>query len=256
MRRARFYLRLMRLAAVLGFGLLLATGLRLQALLGFNPPQRTRQRACHWFMRSLAAVLPFDIHVSGALPDQPMLWVANHQSWSDIPLLGMLQPMTFLAKADIRQWPVVGWLTAEAGTAFIQRGSGEHSAVSQRLAANLSQGRSQLIFPEGTTTDGTSLRMFHSRLLAAAISAGVPIQPVALRYLRNGVIDPVAPFIGDDDLLAHPFRLMAEDTAVVEITLLPPIKSEGMQRNQLARQCHGAIAQALYGDIQPLPLAA
>lgn len=252
----RLYLRLARLAAVMALGLALATGLRVRALLGLTPSRDTRQRLCRWFLKRLARTLPYRVRLTGELPDQPMLWVANHMSWSDIPLLGMLQPLTFLAKAEIRQWPIVGWLTTEAGTQFIQRGSGDSAALSQQLAGDLAQGRSLLIFPEGTTTDGTSLRTFHSRLLACAIDTGVPVQPVAIRYLRNGEPDPVAPFIGDDDLLSHLFRLFAEDVAEVEIQLLPPLQSQGTQRNPLARSCHSAIAEALYGPAMQEPVAA
>lgn len=256
MRRVRLYLRLTRLAAVVALGLMLATGLRLRALLGFMPSQGSRQQLCCWFLKRLAKSLPFEVRVTGDIPDQPMLWVANHLSWSDIPLLGMLQPMTFLAKAEIRQWPLIGWLTAEAGTQFIHRGHGDSATLSQQLAGELARGRSLLIFPEGTTTDGTLLRTFHSRLLACAIDTGVAVQPVAIRYLRNGVTDPVAPFIGDDDLLSHLFRLLAEDAATVDIKLLPPLESQGAQRNPLARRCHDAIAVALYGDSIHVPVAA
>jgi len=255
MRRFRLCLRLVRLAAVILYGLLLASGLKLRTLVGFKPSQALRQRLCRSFLGRLAAALPFEIRVTGESPDKPMLWVANHLSWSDIPLLGMLQPMTFLAKAEIRHWPVIGWLTAEAGTRFIQRGGGDSTSLSQHLGQELEQGRSLLIFPEGTTTDGTSLRLFHSRLLACAIETGTPVQPVAIRYMRDGVIDPIAPFIGDDDLLSHLFRLMAADTAVVEIQLLPPISSHDKQRNPLARNCHSAIAEALYGPPVGMPVA-
>ena len=253
--RIRFYWRLVRLGTVILYGLLLASGLKLRTVVGLKPSQTLRQRLCRSFLGRLAAALPFEVRVTGEPTDKPMLWVANHSSWSDIPLLGMLQPMTFLAKAEVRRWPVIGWLTTQAGTRFIQRGEGDSAALSQQLTMELKQGRSLLMFPEGTTSDGSSLRRFHSRLLACAIESGVPIQPVAIRYLRNGAIDPVAPFVDDDDLLAHLLRLLAEDAAVVEIKLLPPIPSHNTQRNPLARRCHSAINEALYGPSQVVPVA-
>ncbi len=256
MQRFRLYLRLARIIAVVAFGLVLASGLRLRTLLGPRPSQASRQRLCRWFLARLAMALPFEVRMTGELPDRPMLWVANHLSWSDIPFLGMLRPMTFLAKADILKWPLVGWLTEEAGTQFIQRGSGDSSTLTQLLADELKQGRNLLIFPEGTTTDGTSVRTFHSRLLGCAIDAGVPVQPVAIRYLREDAVDPIAPFIGDDDLLSHLFRMLREDTAVVEIKLLSPILTVGTQRNPLARRCHEVITGALQSSPQPLASAA
>lgn len=256
MGRLRLYMRLVRLCGVIAIGLSFASALKLQALVGIRPSQATRHRLCRWFLARLAAALPYEVRLRGTRPDQPMLWLANHLSWTDIALLGMLQPMAFLAKSEVRQWPLFGWLAAEAGTQFIRRGSGDSSTLNQLLSAELQQGRNLLIFPEGTTTDGTTLRTFHSRLLACAIETGTPIQPVAIRYLRDGGADPVAPFIGDDDLLSHLFRLLAADVAVVEIQLLQPIDSRGMERNRLARSCHTAIAEALYGAAAPVPVAA
>ncbi|MCQ4313119.1 1-acyl-sn-glycerol-3-phosphate acyltransferase [Pseudomonas stutzeri] len=256
MKRLRFYLRIIRLGAVIAVGLLFASALKLQALLRLRPSPASRQRLCRWFLARLAAALPYEVRLTGNRPDQPMLWLANHLSWTDIPLLGMLRPMSFLAKSEVRKWPLLGWLAAEAGTQFIRRGSGDSGALTQQLVAELQQGRDLLIFPEGTTTNGAALRTFHSRLLACAIETGTPIQPVAIRYLRDGQADPIAPFIGDDDLLSHLFRLLATDVAVVEIQLLQPIESRGMERNRLARLCHSAIAEAIYGSAAPACAAA
>lgn len=247
MGRLRFCARLARLCGVIAIGLLMATGLKLQALAGIRPSQALRHRLCRWFLARLSAALPYKVRLTGNLPAQPMLWLANHLSWTDIALLGMLQPMAFLAKSEVRQWPLLGWLAAEAGTQFIRRGGSDSGALNRLLSAELQQGHNLLIFPEGTTTDGATLRTFHSRLLACAIETGTPIQPVAIRYLRDGQADPIAPFIGDDDLLSHLFRLLAADVAVVEVQLLQPIDSRGMERNRLGRACHTAVAEALYG---------
>jgi 1-acyl-sn-glycerol-3-phosphate acyltransferase len=97
-----------------------------------------------------------------------MLWVSNHVSWTDIPLLGALQPLSFLSKAEVRDWPVAGWLAHKGGTQFIRRGAGDSSQVGQQLTRHLQQGHHLLIFPEGTTTDGLALRTFHGRLLSSA----------------------------------------------------------------------------------------
>jgi 1-acyl-sn-glycerol-3-phosphate acyltransferase len=110
-----------------------------------------------------------------------MLWVSNHVL-DRHPLLGMLTPLSFLSKAEVRHWPVAGWLAEKAGTLFIRRGGGD----SQRLRARRSPAGAAsplLIFPEGTTTSGRTLRTFHGRLLAGAIDRGV-VQPVAIQYLR------------------------------------------------------------------------
>jgi 1-acyl-sn-glycerol-3-phosphate acyltransferase len=254
-RRLRLFIRLARLAAVIALGFALALWLRAMFLIKRNHPSDLRQQLCQWFFVRLTSALPFEIRLVGEQPRRPMLWLANHVSWVDISMLGMLSPMSFLAKAEVRQWPLLGWLAAEAGTVFIQRGAGESEQLNKQLALHLQDGRNVLLFPEGTTTDGSVLRRFHSRLLSCAIESGSPIQPVAIRYLRDGQSDTVTPFIGDDDLLSHLFRLLNEDTATVEIRLLAPIDSQGMDRNRLSRLCHNAISQELYGDDEALRAA-
>lgn len=256
MNRLRLYARLARLSGVLALGVFLAGSLKLCALGGARPSVATRHRLCRWFLARLAGALPFEVRLSGRCPDQPMLWLANHVSWTDIPLIGMLQPMAFLAKSDVRRWPLLGWLAAEAGTPFIRRGGGDSAVLNRQLGAALHEGCTLLIFPEGTTTDGATLRPFHSRLLSSAIETGTPIQPVAIRYRRNGEADAQAPFVGDDDLLAHLFRLLSTDIAQVDIQLLPPIDSRAMARNSLGRTCHQAIAEALYGAVAEVSDAA
>ena len=143
-------------------------------------------------------------------------------------------------------WPVAGWLAHKAGTLFIRRGAGDSSQVGQQLTRHLQQGHHLLIFPEGTTTDGLALRTFHGRLLSSAIDSGVPLQPVAIRYWRDGAVDLQAAFIGDDDLLSHLRRLLSAPAAEVEIHLLPlllPLPEEN--RNQLARRAQHCVADCL-----------
>jgi 1-acyl-sn-glycerol-3-phosphate acyltransferase len=158
--------------------------------------------------------------------------------------------LSFLSKAEVRTWPVAGWLAAKAGSLFIRRGSGDSQLIRKQMTRHLEQHHPLLMFPEGTTTDGRSLRTFHGRLLASAIDADVSLQPVAIRYLRDGQVDSLAPFIGDDDLLSHLMRLFANDQGDVEIHLLKPIACAGQERAALAYQAQQAVQKALFG---PLP---
>ena len=245
MAKLRLSLRLFHLALVILFGTLLAGIVSLCERIVRHDLMPLRQRLTRWFLARLGGALPFRVRIEGERPTQPMLWVANHVSWTDIPLLGALQPISFLSKAEVRTWPVAGWLAHKAGTLFIRRGSGDSNLVGQQLTRHLQQGRHLLIFPEGTTTNGESLRTFHGRLLASAIDSSVPLQPVAIRYLRDGQLCPVSPFIGDDDMLSHLLRLLANPACEVEIRLLQPIPSESRSRNELARHCQALIASAL-----------
>ncbi|SDE90561.1 lysophospholipid acyltransferase family protein [Phytopseudomonas seleniipraecipitans] len=256
MSKLRLYSRLIRLLAVIALGTLLAALLVPMERLSHRELMGVRQRMTRWFMARLSNALPFRVSVHGQVPHKPMLWLSNHISWTDIPLIGRLAPLSFLSKAEVRTWPVAGWLAHKAGTLFIRRGAGDGGLLNQQLGRHLNSGRHLLIFPEGTTCDGTALRTFHGRLLSSAIESGIELQPVAIRYLRDGKVCTVAPFIGDDDMLSHLLRLMNSEVAEVEIQLLEPIDSQSGNRNELARRAHAAINAALYGPADSPEVAA
>ncbi|MBM3110319.1 MULTISPECIES: lysophospholipid acyltransferase family protein [Pseudomonas] len=251
MQRLRVVARMLRVLLVVMFGLGMAALFTVYEHLRIPASAERRQRWSQLFMRTLSNALPFKVRVLGQLPQQPMLWVSNHVSWTDIPLLGMLTPLSFLSKAEVRTWPVAGWLALKAGTLFIRRGGSDSQLLRSQISQHLQHDCALLIFPEGTTTDGRSLRTFHGRLLASAIDTQVPLQPVALRYLRDGQVDPIAPFVGDDDLLSHLMRLFKHECAEVEIHLLKPIASSGEERAALAFKAQQAIQTALFGTDQP-----
>ena len=256
MGRLRRYGRVIHVLCVVGLGLGMASVFGVMERLKLNSTQVRRQRWSQFFMVRLSRALPFRINVFGQLPDTSMLWVSNHVSWTDIALLGQLTPLSFLSKADVRGWPVAGWLAAKAGSLFIRRGAGDSQLIRQQMRHHLSQGLPLLMFPEGTTTDGRCVRTFHGRLLSAAIDSGAHLQPVAIRYLRDGSTDPIAPFIGDDDLLSHLMRLFSHDTAEVEIHLLEPIACLNQERAVLAFRAQQAIERVLVQPQQTGPASA
>lgn len=256
MGRLRRYGRVIHVLCVVGLGLGMASVFGVMERLKLNSTQVRRQRWSQFFMARLSRALPFRINVFGQLPDTSMLWVSNHVSWTDIALLGQLTPLSFLSKADVRGWPVAGWLAAKAGSLFIRRGAGDSQLIRQQMRHHLSQGLPLLMFPEGTTTDGRCVRTFHGRLLSAAIDSGAHLQPVAIRYLRDGSTDPIAPFIGDDDLLSHLMRLFSHDTADVEIHLLEPIACLNQERTVLAFRAQQAIERVLVQPQQTGPAGA
>ena len=253
MNRLRLYGRVVRVLAVVSLGLGMASIFALLQRLHLNSAMDRRQRWTQFFMKRLSNALPFHVTVVGERPVTPMLWVSNHVSWTDIALLGQLTPLSFLSKAEVRSWPVAGWLADQAGSLFIRRGAGDSQTIREQMSRHLQQQQPLLMFPEGTTTDGRSVRTFHGRLLSAAIDSDVALQPVAIRYLRNGESDPIAPFIGDDDLLSHLLRLFAHEQAQVEIHLLEPIACELQERAMLAFKAQEAIRQVVSAAPQPRP---
>lgn len=239
-------LRLLRLAAVVAFGLLLAAWVALRHPIKPVTTER-RQQLTQLFMRQLGRALPVSVRQHGEFLPGPVLLLANHVSWLDIPLLGGRLPLTFLSKAEVRDWPLAGWLAHQAGTLFIRRGNSQGDSLAQALQQHLQQGHALLIFPEGTTSDGRSVRRFHGRLLECAMQSQVPVQPVALHYRYNGQADwQIAPFLGEDDLLAHLLRLLACKHLELHVQALPAIMPvPGQGRQALASACRQAIVDSL-----------
>jgi lyso-ornithine lipid O-acyltransferase len=187
------------------------------------------------------------VQSEGHAPTGAALVVANHVSWVDIPVLGSMSDLRFLAKAEIAGWPVIGYLARRHGTLFIPRGGHHARRLSGEIAAALARGERVLIFPEGTTTRGETVRRFHARLLEAALEAGVPLQPVVIDYGRAADgMPPVASYADDDVLLPHAWRLLRQPQTPVRVQWLAPIPTgEGSTRSLLAEQARAAILEAL-----------
>lgn len=199
-----------------------------------------------WWMRQLAHTLGLRIRVRGKSPRETSLWCCNHVSWLDIVALGAVGEFVFVSKSEISGWPLVGWLAKAAGTVFLKRGAGHSNAVSRTLEAFLQQGRSVVIFPEGTTTEGLSVKPMYPRLFSAAVATATPVQPVALRFSERGAHSSLAPFIGDDTFLAHLVRLLRHREGLdVDLRLLPLINPEGLDRRSLAHASRTIIQSGL-----------
>ncbi len=141
--------------------------------------RRLRQR---WSQR-LLDILGFELRIEGRPVMPGALLVANHVSWIDIFAINALAPAAFVSKAEVRHWPVIGWLAARSETVFLRRGSRGHAKlVNGEIAALLQAGRNVAVFPEGTTTDGSHVLHFHAALLQPAIESGHPVQPLAITY--------------------------------------------------------------------------
>jgi len=234
--------RALRLLEHVLTGAVLSAGV---ASLGLARVPRPWQPAlvCWWHRRLLRCLA---LHVSQqGTPARGALVVANHVSWLDIPVVGGTAPLCFVSKAEVRQWPVVGWMAATAGTLFMQRGAHQAAEMARCIAQQLRDGASVVIFPEGTTSDGRALRRFHARLFAAAECDGTVVQPVAIRYGHGVEPDATAPFIGDDTLLAHLWRVLRHPALAVTVTFLPPVDGAGAGRRQMADAAHAAITGQL-----------
>lgn len=157
--------------------------------------------------------------------------VANHVSWLDIIALGGLQHCVFVAKAEVADWPVLGFLARGIGTLFIRRGDTvQATAVAEQMLWCLRRGDRLLLFPEGTTTPGDRVLRFHGKLYQPAERAGVIVQAIALRYTGPGR-DRV-PFIGDDEFLPHLLAVLRLPRIDLELHFLPALPA-GLDRHAM-----------------------
>jgi 1-acyl-sn-glycerol-3-phosphate acyltransferase len=179
----------------------------------------------------------------------PVLFVANHTSWLDITVVHSQRAACFVAKAEIAGWPLVGWMAARGGTIFHRRGS-NHSLASVMavMVERLHGGRSVAVFPEGGTGHNGVLRVFHARIFQAALDAQVPVQPVALRFARQGrrVID--AGFRDNETFMGNVIRLLGEAPLDVEVHFLEPVAVSADGRRRMAEASRERIALALDTD--------
>jgi len=175
------------------------------------------------------------------------LFVANHVSWVDIVALHSQHMMGFIAKAEIRGWPVVGWLTTHAETVFLERGN-THSlgGVMDEMAARLHSGRAVGVFPEGGTRDGHALGPFHARIFTAAVAADAPVQPVALCYGAGCEAQPIIAFARGESFVANFFRLLGEPSRPARVCFLQPILHADLDgRRGIATLARARVSEAM-----------
>ena len=185
--------------------------------------------------------------VRGTLADSPALIVCNHLSWLDIFAINSCRPCRFVAKSDIRDWPLLGWLCDRAGTIFIARGrQRDVRRICQGLGQSIHAGERVAFFPEGTTSLQGTVLPFHANLFEAAIDADVPVQPYALRYLdRSGRPHPAVEYVGDTTFVQSMLMILRDRSITAELLVLPALPSAGAHRRELAVAAHDAIAAAL-----------
>ena len=218
-------------------------------LFPFYGPSRRRIAVGRWSAAILADANVV-LRVHGAPPDagpRPRVLVANHVSWLDIQVIHAIWQVRFVAKSEVRRWPVIGWLSARTGTLFIERGSGRHAArINQSIHAGFVEGDAVGVFPEGATTHGDSLGKFHASLLQPAVDEKALVCPVALRYAYpDGSLCVAARYVGDESL-AHSIRaILAVPRIEAHLFFLPPIDAVGKARRELAQQTREAIAGRL-----------
>lgn len=188
----------------------------------------------------------FTDNSEGAHAERALI-VSNHVSWLDIFVINTLHPCHFVAKSDIRSWPLIGWLSEKAGTIFLARGKQrEVRRIYEGLVHQIQDGKRIAFFPEGTTAPQGSVLPFHANLFEAAIEAQVPVQPYVLRYVDAlGRFHPAANFIGDMTFVDSMREILKAPRMTAELIRLPAIPTEGTHRREVAQQARAASMAAL-----------
>lgn len=233
------------------FALHLLRGLAISTLLfPLQSPERRKREIEHWSLKALS-VLNVRLFLHGKPPVyglRPLMLVANHVSWLDIFAIDAIVPARFVAKAELRSWPFVGWLCARAGTLFIERTRRQDThRVNARVAELLRRGDVFAVFPEGTTTDGSTVLKFHASLLESAVQADAAVHPVALWYDRSdGTLCTEAAYHGSRSAWQTLMGITSRHEVLCHVAFLDPILPATRHRRDIAREAHEAIVAALF----------
>jgi 1-acyl-sn-glycerol-3-phosphate acyltransferase len=179
-------------------------------------PSRWRFLFIRRWSRQLLRILRVHYATRGELPaGSPTLIVSNHVSWLDIWIINSVVGVRFVAKSDIRRWPVIGFLVKGAGTIFIERDKRHDTARTNRyIVRALTRGEYVAIFPEGICTDGREVRPYHASLFQPAVGAGAKVAVLALRYVReDGELNDDASYAGERSLLQSTRLILRQRTA-------------------------------------------
>lgn len=202
----------------------------------FPIASKNRQlRLIQWWNKRVLTILNIQVMQYGH-PSPPYqstsrhMMIANHISWLDIFAINSIFPLRFIAKSDIKSWPVFGYLASKANVLFIEREKKHEARHMISTATNsLKAGDNLCLFPEGTTTDGTEIKPFKSSLIEAAIQAKATLWPAAIRYPHpDGSINTTMAYAGDTTLIQSIAQILSLKQAVVEVHFLTPIDTQAL----------------------------
>jgi len=232
---------------ILGSGVLLALG---AAVLAFAPRSRRRYREGLFraTCRCLLALLRAEVRVSGPPPRPPFLLATNHLSYLDILVLASRLPVRFVAKTEVRRWPLLGPLCKGFGTLFIDRSDRRDiPRVLAEIEAALARGEGVIVFPEGTSSSGDEVRSFRSPLLAQAAHESMPVHAAALRYRTPDGEPPARDAVcwwGETPLFPHLLGLFRLSKVEAFVGFAPePIVDE--DRKRLAERLREAVVEEI-----------
>lgn len=235
-----------------GFLTLVAFLVPLQAVLVFVP--RLWPFIPLIFHRLMVKLMGVRLLVTGPMPKAGTLMVANHLSWFDIVIIGALMPLSFVAKSEVRGWPLFGQLARLQHTVFVDRRRGRHNiADGNELTRRLEKGDAMVIFAEGTNADGIKVLPFKSSLLAGiAARPHIPVQAMTMAYTRAHDIAMgrrqrmAYAWLGDISLITHFLFMLAGPPITVEVVFHEPLAAaDKTDRKAMTRHLHNQVSLGL-----------
>lgn len=220
-----------------------------------------RQALSQYWSNMVLGIFDIRVEFFGEVPSVPQhgkMIVSNHVSWLDIFVIQAWQPVRFVAKSEVRNWPLLGWMCANTGTLFVERGRKRDSTrVNSEIHQALQTGNCVCFFPEGTTTDGSYVYRFNPTLMQPAAVEGVPVYPVGVRYrLPDGSRCAAAAYIDDMSIAESMMALAKCPRLVAELHFAPSIEAQGKHRRELAVAAEQAIARTLCLEVRDRKSAA
>lgn len=247
MKETTLPVRLFRLARLL---FLLAEGALTVTVVLPVAGREARDRLIARWSRRLLRILHVELRAAGLpAPGEPAgsLIAANHISWLDIVVINAVRPSRFVAKAEVRDWPLIGWMTQKTGNVFIaRRKRGACLPVIRTMRSLLRQGEGVVFFPETTTTDGTEIKPFHTELFEAARQTQAHIWPAAIRYANpDGTRSEAPAFVGETSLVESLGILLRAPALQAHLAFAAPIPTASRTRREMGQAAQEAIAGLL-----------
>ena len=209
-------------------------------------PEQRLARIQRWSQRVLRT-FGVTVEVAGVPVLANALLVANHVSWVDVFVINARCPSRFVAKSEVRRWPLIGPLSALAGTVFVARDRpSELRRTVDALAASLRAGERIACFPEGTSAAQGDLVPFRANLFEAAIEAQVPVQAMAISYVDDdGDPHPSVEYIAATSLAESMVAILSGKPIRARLHALPALATEGAGRRALAASSEQLVREAL-----------
>lgn len=223
-----------------------------------------RRNHIHWKNRCLrfwgafaAAAFSVQIETEGNRPEPPFFIVSNHLSYIDIIVYYATLNTTFVSKAEVKEWPILGIIARTIGVLFINREKrSDVVRVNEQISREFNRGHGILLFPEGTTSAGTTLLPFRPSLLEIPATHDIPVCYSVLRYRLQGKgpdSQELVAWYGDARLDKHMFRLAREKNIIATIRFSNEAVHK-RDRKELAATLHDAMMQLHHGS-QSTPTA-